>query len=71
MTKDNVYDILEPKLGHAVASKARHYFDREFFEEHKHKEKDITKPSSVLKAAFMWNKTEERYAYWFNQCNRL
>lgn len=71
MTKKLVYESLEPTLGKEIARAAMENFNANFFEKHKNKEIDLAKPSSVLKAAFSWNKTPEKYGYWYNQCNKL
>lgn len=71
MTKDKVYDSLRSKLGRSVAAQAALYFDEEFYEKHKVKERNPDSPRSILIAGFNWHKTTEGYAYWFNQCNLL
>lgn len=71
MTKDKVYDSLKSKLGRSVAAQAAFYFDEEFYEKHKAKERDPEAPRSLVIAGFNWHKTTEGYGFWLNQCGKL
>lgn len=62
MSKDELYNELVKPLGHIVASRARHNFDRDFFAEQS-KILDGTK-KKLLAAAFEWESTNEKYDYW-------